>query len=140
MLSRCHIFRQHTASMAHASADHVIYMCAYLFCCHFMMSRCPIFSQHTAKIVHLSADHVIYMCVFWSFCHLMLSRCRIFNQHTAKIARIFRQILLFICVFVRLSFLAVYESHLLLAYCQGIPSICWSYHLHAFTCFYPFYQ
>ena len=58
------IFHQHTAKMTHLSADHVIYLFVYLFCCHFMLSRCHIFHQHTAKMAHLSADHVIYICVF----------------------------------------------------------------------------
>ena len=30
MLSRCRIFRQHTAKMAHLSAGHVIYVCVYV--------------------------------------------------------------------------------------------------------------
>ena len=44
-------------------ADHVIYMCLYLFHCNFLLSKSLIVHQHTIKMSHFSADHVIYICV-----------------------------------------------------------------------------
>ena len=96
IVSRCCIFHQQTAKMAHFLADHVIYICVFVLLSFHDVKMSHLLSAYCQDGASLGRSSYSHVC----FCFAIISEC----QHVASSVSIpprwctFRHIMLFRCM------------------------------------------